>query len=172
MPKTNSKGKPVDQIEFWKKRIDTAVSEHYSVYVAHETLWRKINQIHEMIMDKHIPFGASVLDAGCAYGRWAAKFNNYLGIDFSPDFIENAKAKYPNKEFMVANLKKLPFKDKSFEWGLVVSIKNMIVTNCGQDEWDIMEKELKRTCKNVLILEYGDEKPGGGINGADQYTLL
>lgn len=164
--------KPVDKIEFWKNRIDTAVSEHYSVYVAHEILWKNINRVHEEIMDKYIPKDAYVLDAGCAYGRWSPKFINYLGVDFSPDFIEIAKKKYPNKEFEIQSLNSLPYKDKTFDWGIVVSIKNMIVGNCGKDTWDKMEAEVKRVCKKVLILEYGDELPGGGINGADKYEIL
>lgn len=172
MPKNTKHNKPVDTIEFWKKRIDTAVSEHYSVYVAHEILWKDINLIHERIIDQHIPKDSYILDAGCAYGRWAPHFGNYLGIDFSPDFIEKAKEKYPNKNFDVQTLERLPYEDKTFDWGLVVSIKRMIVDNCGQESWDIMEKELKRVCKNVLILEYGNELPGGGSDGANEYEIL
>lgn len=164
--------KAVDTIKFWKKRIETSVSEHYSVYVAHEELWRAINAIHEKIMDKHIPKDALVLDAGCAYGRWSPKFKNYIGLDFSPDFIDIARQKYPKKEFYVASLEKIPYPNKHFDWAIVVSIKNMIVSNCGEEAWKKMEKELKRTCKQVLLLEYGDEKPGGGVNGADQFIIL
>ena len=164
--------KPVDKIEFWKQRIDTAVSEHYSVYVANETLWAKINKVHERIIKSLIKDTDRVLDAGCAYGRSSVFFNNYVGIDFSPDFIERAKKKFPDKTFMVGNLKELPFKDKEFDWAFCISIKKMIIDNCGEEEWLKMEKELKRVAHKVLILEYGDELPGGGINGADQYEVI
>lgn len=150
--------KPVDKIEFWKNRIDTAVSEHYAVYVANEPLWNRINQVHERIIKELIKDSDKVLDAGCAYGRSSIFFNKeqYTGIDFSPDFIEIAKKKYPENKFLVGNLKKLPFKAKEFDWAFCISMKRMIIDNCGDEEWDKMAKELKRVAKKVLILEYGE----------------
>lgn len=164
--------KPVDTIEFWKDRIDTAVSEHYSVYVANEVLWKHINLAHEAILKKVV--SGKVLDAGCAYGRSSVFFDkeNYTGVDFSPDFIAKAKSKYPDKNFVVGNLKELPFKDQEFDWAFCISIRKMVRDNLGDIEWDIMEKELKRVAKNVLILEYGTELPGAGIDGADVYEIL
>lgn len=164
--------KKVDTIEFWKERIDTAKEEHYSVYVAHKPLWNATNSLHEEIMDTYIKPDDYVLDAGCGYGRWSPKFKNYLGIDFSPDFIALAKSKFPDKKFEQQNLKSLPYKDKTFDWAIVVSIKGMIVANCGQEEWDLMAKELKRVCKSVLILEYGNYGKNGGIIDAKNYELL
>lgn len=148
--------KPIDKIEFWKDRIDTAVKPHYSVYVMHEQGWNRINMIHDELIDNHIPKDAKVLDAGCAYGRWSEKFENYVGVDFSPDFIEKAKSKYPLKEFHVGNLKKLLFKAKEFDWAICVSIKRMVLDNLGEEEWNKMQKELKRVAKKILILEYED----------------
>lgn len=164
--------KPVDTLEFWKERIDTAVKPHYSVYVAGEGLWNAINKIHKEIFDKEISKDARVLDAGCAYGRWANNFEHYVGVDFSPDFIVEAKRLYPKKDFLVADLKSLPFRDKEFDWSFCVSIKNMIVANLGVEVWQQMEKELKRVSKRVLLLEYGNELPRQGANGADKYEIL
>ena len=164
--------KPVDKIEFWKQRIDTAQKEHYSVYVAGDNLWEAIRLIHQEIIDDHIKDTDRVLDAGCGYGRWSPHFDNYVGVDFSPDFIVKAKKKYPEKEFMVADLKDLPFKKKEFDWAIVVSIKEMIRDNCGQEAWDKMEKELKRVSKNVLILEYGDYDKNGGLTKAQHYDII
>lgn len=164
--------KKVDTVEFWKDRIDTATEEHFSVYVAAQPLWDAINSIHNEIMDKVIPKDAYVLDAGCGFGRWSTKFDKYLGIDFSPDFIEMAKRKFPHKQFEQQNLKSLPYKDNTFDWAIVISIKAMIVNNCGADEWDMMEKELKRVCKKVLILEYGNFADNGGLNDAKKYEVI
>lgn len=146
--------KPVNKIEFWKERIKTAVRPHYSVYVIHEQGWNLINKSHAQIIKEVIPTGSRVLDAGCGYGRMSVLFDNYVGTDFSPDFIELAKKNYPNKEFIQANMKELPFKDKEFDWAFCVSIKKMIEDNLGTDEWKQMEKELIRVAKKVLILEY------------------
>lgn len=151
--------KPIDKLEFWKERIKTAVKEHYSVYVIHEQGWNKINEAHKEIFQKEIKLTDSVLDAGCGYGRLSELFDNYTGVDFSPDFIEKAQSKYPNKKFIVANLKNLPFKDKKFDVSIVVSIKKMVEDNLGQEEWAKMQKEVQRVSKKTLILEYEDPKP-------------
>lgn len=148
--------KPIEKLEFWKNRIDTAVNEHYSVYVVHEAGWKAIYEKHKEIISQHIPEGSKVLDAGCGYGRMAVLFSpeNYLGIDFSPDFIEMAKKKYPAYSFEVQNLKELPYKKDTFDWAIIVSIKKMVRDNLGDKEWNIMEKNLKKVAKNVLVLEY------------------
>jgi ubiquinone/menaquinone biosynthesis C-methylase UbiE len=151
--------KQVDKVEFWKQRIDTAVKPHYTVYVTSEGDWKRINEEHSEIFKKEIREEDNVLDAGCGYGRWSELFKNYTGVDFSPDFIKMAKKNYPNKLFLEANLKTLPFKDKEFDVVFCVSIKKMIEDNLGSGEWQEMEKELKRVAKKVLIMEYEDPKP-------------
>lgn len=148
--------KPIDKLDFWKQRIDKAQKKHYSVYISNDSLWNNINLSHEKIIKELIKPNEKVLDAGCGYGRSSIFFDNYLGIDFSPDFIELAKKEHPDKEFIVGNLKELPFKDKEFDWAFCISIKKMVEDNLGKDEWLKMEKELKRVAKKVLILEYED----------------
>lgn len=164
--------KPVNQLDFWADRIRTAKKEHYSVYVAGDVLWEAIRRIHEQIINEHIPKDAKVLDAGCGYGRWSTHFNNYTGVDFSPDFIKRANEKYPNKTFVCSKLESMPFKDKEFDWAIVVSVKEMIRDNLGQEAWDNIEKELKRVCKKVLILEYGDYDQNGGLTKAQHYDII
>lgn len=167
--------KPVDQEIFWKERIDYAKEHgklHFSVFLAHDLLWRQINADHERIIKEHVKDTDKVLDAGCAYGRMSEIIpGDYTGIDFSPDFIEEAKKLYPNKNFLVADLKNLPFKDKEFDIAVLVSIRHMIIGNLGQEVWDQMEKELKRTCKKVLILEYGVNDKDNKLESSE-YILL
>lgn len=147
-------GKPIFDLGFWKERIEGAKKgrEHYSVYVTHDADWDKINKVHKEIIGKEVK--GRVLDAGCGYGRTSEWLENYVGVDFSPDFIEIAKKKYPHKEFVVSDLRKLPFKDGEFDWAVCISIKEMVQSNMGNDEWVAMEKELLRVSKHVLILEY------------------
>lgn len=151
--------KEINKLGFWKDRIDKAKKgvEHYSVYICQEAMWERINQVHKEILQKEC--SGKVLDAGCGYGRWSELFDDYLGVDFSPDFIAEAKAKYPNKDFIVGNLKDLPFKDKTFDVAFCVSIKRMVQDNLGNEEWELMQKELKRVAKKVLILEYETPEP-------------
>ena len=145
--------KPVDKIEFWKERIDTAVKDYFTVYVTSEGDWHRINKAHVQHFEK---MSGKILDAGCGYGRNSIYFSDYVGVDFSPDFIEMAKKKFPTKEFLQANLKELPFKDKEFDWAFCVSLKHMIRSYASHEDWDKMEAELKRVAKKVLILEYSD----------------
>ena len=146
--------KAIDQHSFWKERIDNADREHYSVFICSDDEWNRIGQIHKDIIQKET--SGKVLDAGCGYGRASEWVEDYTGVDFSPDFIELAKSKYPNKTFIQASLKGLPFKDNEFDFAFCISMKAMVVGQMGEKEWDLMEKELKRVAKKLLILEYGN----------------
>lgn len=150
--------KAVDKEEFWKERIERAKKskEHYSVYITDENDWKRLNKDHEETFKREIKQGDRVLDAGSGYGRSSVYFDNYVGVDFSPDFVELAQEKYPDKEFWVADLKDLPFKDQEFDVAFCVSVKEMIIANLGNEAWEKMEKELKRVSKKLLILEYTD----------------
>lgn len=172
----NITGCEIDNKLFWKKRLEDAKKAghiQYSVYLANDTLWNKIEESHKEILQKLVKQSDKVLDAGCGYGRLAPFFDNYCGIDFIPAFIEEANTLYPNKRFMEADLRKLPFKDKEFDWGLLVSVRHMIVGNLGKAEWVKMENELKRVCKKLLILEYGEfETTEENITSIKKYEII
>lgn len=146
--------KKVNEPGFWKERIDWAVKDFFTVYVTTDEDWNYIRKVHKELMDTHIPKESKVLDAGCGYGRWSENFDNYTGIDISPDFIDMAKSKYPDKTFLVADLSKLPFKKQEFDWAFCVSIKAMVIGNLGEAVWEKYLRQLKKVAKNVLILEY------------------
>ncbi len=148
---------PIDKTDFWKERIEDAESRgllHRSVYIVNPTHWRDIADIHRKICDEIIPKGADVLDAGCGYGRASTWFDNYTGVDFSPDFLERAEERYPNDLFIQADLTQLPFEDNHFDWAICISIKAMVIGRKGKEMWVEMERELKRVAKKVLVLEY------------------
>ncbi len=147
-------GKPIDNLNFWKERIERAKNSnrHHSVYLIDSERWKRIEQSHRDLMSKLIT--GKVLDAGCGYGRMSEWVEDYTGVDFSPDFVETARQLYPDKRFIVGNLKKLPFKNEEFDWAVCISIKQMVKDNLGEEEWLLMQKELKRVAKKVLILEY------------------
>lgn len=152
------KPQPVSDPKFWKERLDCAKRDghlHYSVYLAGSDLWQRIYNVHIGIINKEIPLGSKVLDIGCGYGRMSPLFEDYTGVDISPDFISLAKTTYPDRRFVLADLNKLPFKDKEFEVGFMISVKGMVIGNLGEEAWKPMEKECLRVCKKVLILEYG-----------------
>lgn len=127
--------------------------ENYAVYLANPDMWSDIELQQSQIIRRECA-GLKVLDAGCAYGRISEWVENYTGVDISPDFIERARAKYPGKQFAVADLRTLPFADKEFDIAVCVSIKDMVIDNLGGEVWDIMEKELHRVAKKILLIEY------------------
>lgn len=150
--------KHVDKIEFWKERIEQAKKgrEHYSVYITSKGDWDTLNNEHEKILEMEISKSDKVLDAGCGYGRWASFFSpeQYVGVDFSPDFIALARQKNPDHVFVQSTLESLPFEDGEFDVAFCVSIKEMITSNLGAEVWSRMEDELRRVAKKVLVLEY------------------
>jgi SAM-dependent methyltransferase len=167
--------KEVNKEQFWKERLDNATNFgrlHYSVFISGDKLWKQIEREHIKILEKEVLPTDKVLDAGCGYGR-ASEFikGEYVGVDLSPDLIAKAQELYPHRKFVVGKLESLPFKDKEFDVGFCISVKAMIVANLGQEAWNPMEKELKRVCKKVLLLEYGCSDADSYLD-ADKYEII
>jgi len=141
-------------IDFWKQRIRGAGKYlNYIYYQTNPLNWDKIERVHKEIIKKERVEG-KILDAGCGHGRISNWFDDYTGVDFSPDLIEIGKRENPDKRFIQADLKKLPFKDKEFDWAICISIRHIVIRDSGQEEWNKIEKELKRVSKKILILDY------------------
>lgn len=165
---------PVNTTAFWKDRLEKAKGayRHFSVFIVNPPLWKKINEDHQIILDNEILSTDKVLDCGCGYGRLSEMIKGeYTGIDFSPDFIDEARKLYPDKRFMIGSLDYIPFIDNHFDVAVVVSVKAMIIANIGIDAWDKMEKEITRVAKKTLILEYGSGDALSKMN-AHEYEKL
>ncbi|MEK9207451.1 MAG: class I SAM-dependent methyltransferase [Patescibacteria group bacterium] len=145
-------------LEFWRERI----KEHGSIEggMAINFFWNVIDPIHEEYISKYIKLSDRVLDAGCAYGRSAGYFSDkkYVGVDLVPEFINEARRRYPNKYFVIADLAELPFDDGEFDWALLISIKRVVQAD-SEDKWQKVLKELKRVSRHILFLEYGKSIP-------------
>jgi SAM-dependent methyltransferase len=155
---------PVNEIKYWRERITNAerLGEIYlSVFQTTKRNWAIIREKHKKTCKYFVK--GKVLDVGCGYGRCSEWFKDYIGIDFSPDFIEKAKQLYPDKKFEVKDAKDTGFGDKEFDWAICISMKQMIVREQGIEEWLKIEKELKRIALNILLLEY---------NSPQEYTIL
>lgn len=149
---------PVESAAFWLGRIEMAADrkhEHYSVYLVPDPVWEDIGRVHEGIIREKCA-GMKTLDAGCGYGRASQWVENYMGVDISPDLLRIARAKYPGKCFLEADLGKLPFEDLEFDIAFCISIKQMIVSNVGDRRWLQIQRELKRVARQLLIFEYID----------------
>jgi len=152
--------KPTQNLDFWKQRIKEGGNVEQGMAVGFQ--WNVIDPIHKEYIDKYIKPTDKVLDVGCGYGRISQWFKdeNYTGVDFVPEFFEEAGKRHPSKNFFLSNLDELPFEDKQFDWGLLISVKVVIRSDPnGEKIWKKVEKELKRVCKKLLILEYGDSDP-------------
>ncbi len=70
---------------------------------------------------KHNRSGVS-LEIGCAGGFVTNYTNSDVGLDLDVIRIKHAKAKYPNKEFVIGSASALPFKQKAFDCILIPEI--------------------------------------------------
>lgn len=90
-----------------------------------------------------------VLDVGCGTGfltiEIAKQVKEVVGIDTSERLIEKA-AKANNVKYMVADVEKLPFKNKSFD-----KIVSFTVLQDIEDK-DAALSEMKRVCKSELLI--------------------
>ncbi len=132
-------------IEFWQERITESKDSQDAPGIP-DSGWVVVDKAHKIIIERYIKKDDKVLDAGCGVGRVAGWFENYTGFDFVPEFVEIAQQEYPEKRFVVADLKDgLPFKDKEFDWVIAISLSN----------WEEFKEELRRVALNALILNYG-----------------
>jgi ubiquinone/menaquinone biosynthesis C-methylase UbiE len=57
------------------------------------------------------------LEVGCGTAEYLEQFGkgNYTGIDASKEAIQKAQLKYPGREFVCGDMRKLPFDDETFD---------------------------------------------------------
>lgn len=148
---------------FWKQRLMDVPNEdhlHFSVLTCPKEDWHVLHRMHLTIIHKHINVTEDkVLDLGCGYGRIAKYINNYTGADLSPDLLNIAKKQNPDKTFVECDGRSLPFEDNEFNWTVIISLKTMIIENCGEELWNQIKQEIKRVSSKCLMLEYGDLFP-------------
>lgn len=172
----------IDNPEYWKQRLVRAKKKgeiHKSIYECTEDQWKLIKVKHQQVLNRVILPNESILDAGCGYGRLLSLLpkswsGDYLGIDLSEDFVDMASDSYPDKTFLVGPLEiVLPSVGRNirsyigpgpegikFDWCVLVSIKDMIIKNNGQEAWDTLEVELRKVCARLLLLEYDENDEG------------
>ncbi len=148
-------------VEFWRSRITDVPQEGPG---KPDNGFEKVDEAYKRITNFHIRPEDKVLDAGCGVGRFSDWFQDYVGFDFVPEFVESAKELHPDKTFLVADFNKtLPFKDKEFDWVISVSSYQYCETN-----------ELRRVAKHVLVMNYSNPEEYeilGDIYGRKSYAL-
>lgn len=107
--------------------------------------------------------GKKILDAGCGPGRDASFFLgkdlDVTGIDLAPSFIEHAKAYAPKGEFIIMDMRKMTFPDKSFDgvWA------DASIIHLTKDEAKRALYEMRRVLKDEGIF-FVNVKEGKGEN--------
>lgn len=141
--KDSPKDKDFCDRSFWERRLKEHGTFERAVQNVH---WNEVNPEQAKIFNQFV--SGNVLDVGCGYGRAIPLLKtdvDYIGIEITPAFIEEAKARYPSNRFLLQDARKMTFDDNSFDWGLAIGIADSIY-------WPEIKKEMQRVCKKILIL--------------------
>lgn len=125
-----------------------------------------VKDMHELDQQRIARWAAGIdgqmVDAGCGPGHWT----NYLhqqgatieGIDLVPEFIESARARFPDVPFRVGSFQDMDFPDKALQ-GLLAWYS---LIHIPPDEMPLALKELARVLApgGKLLLGFFDGPPG------------
>lgn len=159
---------PIFDPQFWKGRLAKAVDREMvraAVFDCSEVKWDAINRQHRAIIWKHIGKNDSVLDVGCGWGRllylmpmtWKGA---YVGVDLSPDFLAVARSAHPEREFVQLDLREPFSMPITFDWGILVSVREMVIREAGHKVWQGIKGNVSRCCRRLLCLEYDENDEG------------
>jgi ubiquinone/menaquinone biosynthesis C-methylase UbiE len=87
-----------------------------------------------------------VLEAGCGTGKSLKFLKNQVGLDNSAEAIKIAKRHCRN--LVVADIRKLPFKENSFD----MTFNQGVMEHFSKSDFDQILKEFRRVGKKVLII--------------------
>jgi ubiquinone/menaquinone biosynthesis C-methylase UbiE len=79
------------------------------------------------LIDRYVPRGRKILDAGCGFGDWVVYLTGMgyeaQGCDYSPELIRRLRQTYPAVTWTQADIRALPFEDGSLDaivsWGVI-----------------------------------------------------
>lgn len=122
----------------------SSIVDYYDEYMA-KTEHAKAQRKMARLIAQRVNDGL-VLDVATGTGIMLEPFQDGIGLDISSEMVEVAKAKY-NKEFLVADVHYLPFRDKVFEATL----------SCLAFLWfenpEQALKEMVRVARKVYVIE-------------------
>ena len=136
--------------------MDKIKNDLKDVYDSISTNFSATRAFHWAELEVFIPYtkpGFKVLDLGCGNGRLIGALDkanldyDYLGVDFSQNLISEATKKFPNKNFLVADMSNFDFKENSFDMVFMIASFHHLATNKERSE--------------LLHKIYSSLKPGG-----------
>ena len=152
---------PVDDPAYWRARLEKCGGElHRAVFNGSIDQFSPLQQAHRLGLLRLDP-DHNLLDAGCGYGRLVDLLpdnyrGRYVGVDISPELITLARLLHPGKEFAVADLRRLPYGDGEFHVAVVCSVRPMVIRNLGLEQWNLMEREIRRVTRlEPIYLTFG-----------------
>jgi len=115
--------------------------------------------------------GRRILDFGCGTGRltgWlGARGADVLGVDASPEMIEEARARLPSARFEVVDSGRLPVEGDAFDTVLSVGVLQYFVTDALQLETIARELTRVLAANGQLVaieqVHYGELERGGSL---------
>ncbi|MDI6884796.1 MAG: class I SAM-dependent methyltransferase [archaeon] len=93
------------------------VVEFYDEYMEQTDHVQAQKEIADKLKEQIIG-GDFVLDVATGTGVMIQPFERAIGVDASSKMIESAKRKYPDKDFCIADVEHLPFKDNTFDYAM------------------------------------------------------
>lgn len=108
----------------------------------------KINPHRAKLIERHL-LGERILDLGCGSGIWVDHFSRrgyqVTGVDWVEEFISHAKETYRG-EFILADVRRLPFPDDSFDTVLMFSLLEHL------DQEEEVLREVRRVGKRLILI--------------------
>lgn len=92
--------------------------------------WRRLRFARSKewaLIRRHIPRGGRILDAGCGLGDWVmvlvGRGYRAEGIDYSETIVDNLRQTYPEQNWLVGDIRRMPYPPESFDgvisWGVI-----------------------------------------------------
>lgn len=114
----------------------------YIPFAASNLIWRFLNNSNQ-----------SLLDVGCGSGRPGGIIKRHrnvfsVGVDIFRPYLQHCKENHTHDELIQCDVRKLPFKKKSFDAVLCKEV----IEHLDKQEGDELIKELERVAQSQLIL--------------------
>lgn len=133
---------------FWDNWAETFMEDRWQVETHAQHAWM-LSKIKALKPER-------IVEIGCGFGRnikflinQGIEADRITGVDISPKMIRKAKRYIQNKrvQLIVADGKKLPFKDNAFD----VSLVHGVLMHVKSDEVEEAVREILRVTKNIMI---------------------
>jgi len=101
-----------------RRHFEDAAGEYFQNYSGEGELGRELRDRYLETLRPHL-VGKAVLDVACGPGNFTHRVHReqkgqVVGLDFSRAMILIARKKYPGAQFLVADSRRLPFRDGTF----------------------------------------------------------